>query len=284
MTGESEKALEHREVGALWDANAEAWTTLTRLGYDKYRDHINVPAFMEMLPDVAGLRGLDVGCGEGHNTRLVAQQGAKLTAIDIARRFLDYAQAREVQEPHGIAYLHASAIELPFDDASFAFVMATMSMMDVPDQDRAVHEVARVLQPGGFFQFSILHPCFMTPRFKWVLDEAGQRVALECGDYFSTEQGTIEEWIFGSAPDESEGALCKISHPALLPHAERVAKHASHSRPRHRRERRTLRQRRVHRHLPEPRCHTDCCLLPPPPLPQAKLICFPATTQPSLPH
>ena len=216
MTAETERVLDHRAVGELWDENAEAWTTLARLGYDKYRDHINTPAFMAMLPDVAGLRGLDVGCGEGHNTRLVAQQGANLTALDIAGRFVRYAQAREAKEPHGITYLRANAIELPFDDASFDFVMATMSMMDVPDQDRAIREVARVLQPGGFFQFSILHPCFMTPRFKWVLDEAGKRVALECGDYYKAEQGTIEEWIFGSAPEELKERFEKFRIPRFF--------------------------------------------------------------------
>ena len=216
MTPENERAFDHSAVGELWNANAEAWTTLTRLGYDKYRDHINTPAFMGMLPDVTGLRGLDVGCGEGHNTRLVAQRGARLTALDIAGRFVRYALEQEAKEPLGITYLHASAMEMPLADASFDFVMATMSMMDVPEQDRAIREVARVLKPDGFFQFSILHPCFMTPRFKWVLDEAGQRVAMECGDYFSQEQGTIEEWIFGSAPDELKERFEKFRIPRFF--------------------------------------------------------------------
>ena len=216
MTPENENALDHSAVGELWNANAEAWTTLTRLGYDKYRDHINTPAFMDMLPDVTGLRGLDVGCGEGHNTRIVAQRGARLTALDIAGRFIRDAQAQEAQEPLGITYLRASTVEIPLADASFDFVMATMSMMDVPEQDRAIREVARVLKPGGFFQFSILHPCFMTPRFKWVLDEAGQRVAMECGDYFSQEQGTIEEWIFGSAPDELKERFARFRIPRFF--------------------------------------------------------------------
>ena len=199
MTLENENALDHSAVGELWNANAEAWTTLTRLGYDKYRDHINTPAFMNMLPDVTGLRGLDVGCGEGHNTCLVAKRGARLTALDIADRFIRYAQGQEALEPLGITYLRASAVEIPLADASFDFVMATMSMMDVPEQDRAIREVARVLKPGGFFQFSILHPCFMTPRFKWVLDETGQRVAMECGDYFSARARALSRSGF-SAP------------------------------------------------------------------------------------
>ena len=46
MTLENENALDHSAVGELWNTNAEAWTTLTRLGYDKYRDHINTPAYM----------------------------------------------------------------------------------------------------------------------------------------------------------------------------------------------------------------------------------------------
>ncbi len=216
MTLENENALDHSAVGELWNTNAEAWTTLTRLGYDKYRDHINTPAFMGMLPDVTGLRGLDVGCGEGHNTRIVAQRGARLTALDIAGRFVRYAQEQEVLEPLGITYLRASAVEIPLANASFDFVMATMSMMDVPEQDRAIREIARVLKPGGFFQFSILHPCFMTPRFKWVLDETGQRVAMECGDYFSAEQGTIEEWTFGSAPDALKERFEKFRIPRFF--------------------------------------------------------------------
>ena len=56
----------------------------------------------------------------------------------------------------------------------------------------------------------------MTPRFKWVLDEAGQRVAMECGDYFSQEQGTIEEWIFGSAPDELKERFAKFRIPRFF--------------------------------------------------------------------
>ena len=53
------------EVGRYWDQNADAWTVLSRAGYDLYRDLFNTPAFMEMLPDVRGRRGLDIGCGEG---------------------------------------------------------------------------------------------------------------------------------------------------------------------------------------------------------------------------
>ena len=70
--------MDHIEVGRYWNRNADAWTALARAGYDVYRDHLNTPAFLAMLPEVAGLSGLDIGCGEGHNTRLLARRGARM--------------------------------------------------------------------------------------------------------------------------------------------------------------------------------------------------------------
>src|SRR5215813_3657574 len=110
--------MNHEQAGRFWNANADAWTKLARAGYDVYRDYLNTPAFFAMLPDVTGLSGLDIGCGEGHNTRLLAQRGAQVTAIDIAEDFIAYAQQAEVDEPLGIDYRLASAVELPFTDIS----------------------------------------------------------------------------------------------------------------------------------------------------------------------
>jgi 2-polyprenyl-3-methyl-5-hydroxy-6-metoxy-1,4-benzoquinol methylase len=106
--------MDDREVGKLWDQNADAWTMLARMGCDIYRDHVNTPAFMEMLPGVKGLRGLDVGCGEGHNTRLVARGGARMIGVDIASRFVEHSLEKESEESLGIVYLSASGCALPF--------------------------------------------------------------------------------------------------------------------------------------------------------------------------
>src|SRR5262249_54310801 len=139
-----DKTMDHEEVGRLWNANADAWTKLARAGYDVYRDYLNTPAFFTMLPDVDGLLGLDIGCGEGHNTRLLAQRRASVTAIDISEVFIAHAKQSEEQEPLGIDYRVASAVELPFADATFHFATAFMSLMDIPETDRALTEAYRV--------------------------------------------------------------------------------------------------------------------------------------------
>ena len=194
--------MDHTENGRYWNANAEAWTKLARAGYDIYRDYLNTPAFFALLPDVQGLAGLDIGCGEGHNTRLLATRGARMTAIDIAEVFITYAQQAEVDAPLGITYHRASAVELPFPDHTFDFVTGFMSFMDIPETEHVVAEAHRVLKPGGFLQFSILHPCFMTPHRRNLRNAHGEIYAIEVGEYFRNPNGEIEQWLFPTVPPE----------------------------------------------------------------------------------
>lgn len=205
--------MDHTEVGKCWNANADAWTTLSRDGYDVYRDHLNTPAFFELLPDVRGLAGLDIGCGEGHNTRLLAGRGARVAGIDISERFIRHATKHESATPLGISYHLASAVQLPFADGRFDFATGFMSFMDVPEIDRVLCEAHRVLRPGGFLQFSISHPCFDTPHRRNLRNEHGLTYAIEVGDYFRDLNGQVNEWLFGAAPPEAKAALPKFRTP-----------------------------------------------------------------------
>jgi SAM-dependent methyltransferase len=194
--------MDHRDVGRYWDANAEAWTKLSRAGYDTYRDAFNTPAFFDMLPDVCGLCGLDIGCGEGYNTRLLAQRGAGVTAIDISPVFIRHANENDRESARRIHYSVASAVELPFGSDTFDFLTAFMSFMDIPETERVTAEAYRVLKPGGFLQFSITHPCYDTPHRRNLRDECGLTYAMEVGGYFRNLEGDISEWIFSAAPAE----------------------------------------------------------------------------------
>lgn len=186
------------DTRALWNANAAAWTDLSRAGFDRYRDLVNTPAFFRLLPPVDGLTCLDLGCGEGHNTRLLAGQGARVAALDVAESFITAAAGQDRSQ---IRYTVGDGAALPFRAAAFDAVTAFMSLMDVADPERTLGEVARVLRPGGFVQFSVLHPVISAPAGRWVNDESGVRQARAVGDYFY-EGPLTETWIFSAAPAE----------------------------------------------------------------------------------
>ncbi|MCU4178953.1 class I SAM-dependent methyltransferase [Bosea sp. BH3] len=199
--------MDSTDVAACWEANAETWTRHARAGYDLYRDALNTPVFLANLPDIAGMNGLDIGCGEGSNTRKLAEAGGRVTAVDIAPTFIRHAREAEAAKPLGIDYRFGDGTALPFPDASFDFATAFMSLMDMPSQDKALAEAARVLKPGGFLQFSILHPCFAPPNRKVLRDAEGSVTGLLISEYFNNTNGEIETWRFGAAPAEVRASV-----------------------------------------------------------------------------
>ncbi len=194
--------MDHKKTGEFWDGNAENWTKLVRLGYDKTRVHLTLPKFLEMLPKVHRMKGLDIGCGEGSNTREFQKLGANMTAIDISKTFIRLAQEYEEIEKQGIIYRVASAVDLPFEENSFDFSVSTMALMDIPEYQKVINEAYRVTKPGGFFQFSMTHPCFNFGIPKFIKDENGRRKSIILSGYFDKKEDWIDEWIFGSAPKD----------------------------------------------------------------------------------
>lgn len=89
-------------------------------------------------------RVLEVGGGPGELAeRMQTELGASVSFIDSSPRMVDLARARGVDAQVG------DIQELPFADAAFDTVVAAWMLYHVPDLDRGLAEVARVLQPGG---------------------------------------------------------------------------------------------------------------------------------------
>jgi SAM-dependent methyltransferase len=204
--------MNSRDVRQAWEDNAPAWIELSRGGFDVYRDLVNTPAFLTMLPDVAGQVGLDLGCGEGHNTAMTAGRGARMVGVDISAAFARATKDGDGQGSEGVVVAVADGDALPFPRSTFDFVVAFMSLMDMPEPGRVLDEVVRVLHPGGFLQFSVSHPMSTTPVRHWVHDEAGDRVALAVGHYFDATPFT-EQWLFGAAPPEVRARHRKFTIP-----------------------------------------------------------------------
>jgi ubiquinone/menaquinone biosynthesis C-methylase UbiE len=199
------------EVGEYWEANAATWTEQVRSGFDIYRDLVNTPAFLSMLPDINGQHGLDIGCGEGANTRQLAKLGASMTGVDISRTFIRHAS--EFPDGPPIDYRLGDGTHLEFSDAFFDFTTAFMSLMDMPDQQQALAEAFRVTKPVGFLQFSILHPCFVPSRRRTIRDEKGVVTGVLISDYFTETNGDVERWHFSILNEEQRNTLAPFAVP-----------------------------------------------------------------------
>ena len=89
-------------------------------------------------------RVLEVGGGQGELAeRMQGELGAQVTFVDLSPRMVELARARGLDASVG------DVQALPFDDASFDTVVAAWMLYHVPDVDRALAEIARVLRPGG---------------------------------------------------------------------------------------------------------------------------------------
>jgi len=94
---------------------------------------------------------LDVGCGDGHFASVVFPQGVDV-GIDPG-----IADAREAVERGAYRLVvTASSLAVPFPDRSFASVLSNCVLEHIPDLDKTLSEVARVLRPGGRFVATVI--------------------------------------------------------------------------------------------------------------------------------
>ena len=95
-------------------------------------------------------RALEVGCGPGHITKMMADTGAKVTGVDLAPGMVKV--ARELY-PH-IEFQEANVEHLPFDADTFDVVLVNFAIHHFARPEKACADIRRVLKPGGRFVFA----------------------------------------------------------------------------------------------------------------------------------
>jgi ubiquinone/menaquinone biosynthesis C-methylase UbiE len=119
----------------------------SRLG--QITDRLEEELILELIGPPAGLRILDVGCGDAALTIALAVRGAVVTGVDADPHML--AAGRALAAANGVAHhlLQGDARALPFADNSFDVVLAVTVLCFVSDAAQAMREMTRVLRPSG---------------------------------------------------------------------------------------------------------------------------------------
>lgn len=153
-------SLEHREHAERLRSAREAAQTTSHLrlraeNIARYRAPAETTIFpleyaFYLLGDVSGKTILEYGCGDGVNTVVLANRGARIIALDISAELLDVARKRlEVNGcGEGVQLLVGSAHRLPLPDESVDVIFG-MAILHHLELDLAAREVWRVLKKGG---------------------------------------------------------------------------------------------------------------------------------------
>jgi SAM-dependent methyltransferase len=176
-----------QEAERLYDTTADKWVR------DEPRlmsDFIARPSILEECrPKAAQGDCLDLGCGEGYFTRMLARAGARsIVGSDVSTAMITRARRAEAQHPLHITYFVASITEAqPVALQAFDLVSAVhvINYLDFEHTLMAFRNVQRYLRPDGWFVFSVPHP-FLVHHSQRKASFFFERPA---GDYYSDRDG-----------------------------------------------------------------------------------------------
>lgn len=144
---------------------------------------------------------LEVACGTGVSTRFLATHlpvGSEILATDLNEAMLAHA-ARVNGSLPGVTYSQADALDLPFRDGMFDAVVCQFGIMFFPNKGQGMHEMARVLKPGGLLALNVWDSLQENPSAQ-IMDDAVK-------SHFENDPPRFFETPFGSITPETGKAL-----------------------------------------------------------------------------
>ena len=132
------------------------WTIRSKSFMDQRRDELHDPIaerwvreITDVLPDQKDLKILDVGCGTGYFSILLAKLGYQVTGIDLTPDMIEKGRLLAGEEHVACELTVMDAEQLQFPDQSFDVVISRNLTWTLPHPDKAYAEWLRVLKKGG---------------------------------------------------------------------------------------------------------------------------------------
>ncbi len=136
----------------------------------EYHREVVLPGVVRLLSPAAGMRVIDLACGQGVLCRLLRERGAETTGVDMAEPLI---QAARERGPADIRYHLGDARELSFLPAGqFDAAACVLAIQNIHPVQPVFESAARLLKPSGRLVIVMMHPCFRGPKqTAWGWDE-----------------------------------------------------------------------------------------------------------------
>jgi SAM-dependent methyltransferase len=133
------------------------------------------PSVQALLPEMRGLRVLDLGCGFGWFCRWAREQGAaSVLGLDLSERML--ARARALTDDAAVAYERADLEHVELPEAAFDVAFSSLTLHYVEDLGALLARLHPALVPGGHFVATMEHPIYTDSHAPgWFVDAEGRR-------------------------------------------------------------------------------------------------------------
>jgi ubiquinone/menaquinone biosynthesis C-methylase UbiE len=145
---------------SYWNENACVWDEAMAEG-SAFQKTLVEPSTLNLLKPEAGQTILDLACGNGQMSRVLAALGAAVTAIDGSQNMINLARKRSAGLT--IEYRVADIMtteQVLLEPSSFDAVLCNMALMDIQEIKPVFQIAYRALKKDGAFVFSVTHPCF----------------------------------------------------------------------------------------------------------------------------
>lgn len=162
------------------------------------------PAVLAEVGNPAGLRVLDLGCGDGRFGHQMLMAGARsYQGVDSSLRMIDIAKLNLAGTRGSVELANIENVAPP--SGSLDLITARLSLHYVADLDRIMSAAAQGLSAGGRFIFTVVHPVITSydnqptgPRTNWTVDDyfhTGPRMRNWLGSEVTWHHRTIEDYV-----------------------------------------------------------------------------------------
>ncbi|MBN1348405.1 class I SAM-dependent methyltransferase [candidate division KSB1 bacterium] len=119
-----------------------------------FQDMIRYDNILKLIPRQR-LTILDLGCGDGYLSYLMAQKGHRVTSLDLSQARLD--KFRQIAEDFGITQKTGDIKHTGIDEQTFDLIVSSEVLEHIEGYEEAIIEAYRLLKPGGLFIVSVPH-------------------------------------------------------------------------------------------------------------------------------